>query len=96
MFEDARDVVRRALHVGWQRKFHAREKPLRGLPGVYEIVADIATDTYRLVYSVGLPDTMYVLHAFKKKSNIGIATPGRDLDLNRARLRQAQEGSNER
>jgi phage-related protein len=34
---------------------------------------------------------VYVLHAFQKKSKAGIATPGRELELIRQRLREAQE-----
>jgi phage-related protein len=34
---------------------------------------------------------VYVLHAFQKKSKAGIATPRRDLELIRQRLREAEE-----
>jgi hypothetical protein len=34
---------------------------------------------------------IYVLHAFQKKSKKGIATPQRDIDLIKARLRRAEE-----
>jgi len=44
---------------------------------------------------VNLSDAIYVLHAFKKKSTNGSATPKKDMDLIRARLRRAQEVSHE-
>lgn len=34
---------------------------------------------------------IYVLHAFQKKSKKGIATPQRDIDLIKARLKRAEE-----
>lgn len=95
MPEVVKDVIGHALHRVQRRVHHPGVKLLRGMPGVYEIVADIATDTYRLVYVVGLSDTIYVLHAFKKKSTSGIATRKKDIDLIRSRLRQAKEASGE-
>jgi phage-related protein/predicted XRE-type DNA-binding protein len=40
--------------------------------GVYEIVESHDTNTYRAVYAVKLGKRVYVLHAFQKKSKIGI------------------------
>jgi phage-related protein len=37
------------------------------------------------------PGVVYVLHAFQKKSKKGIATPQRDIDLIKARLKRAEE-----
>lgn len=47
--------------------------------------------TYRAVYTVRFASAVYVLHAFPKKSRRGIATPKQEIDLIRARLRQAGE-----
>lgn len=96
MPEDVKDVLGFILRLVQQGARHATIKPLTGLPGVLEITANVNTDTYRLVYAVNLPDAIYVLHAFKKKSTKGISTPKRELDLIRARLRRAQEASHER
>jgi phage-related protein len=68
-------------------------KPLRGLPGVMELVEDYDKDTYRAVYVANIGNVIYVLHCFKKKSKQGIKTPKKDLDLIRERLRVAQEDS---
>lgn len=43
--------------------------------GVVELIEDFDGDTYRAVYSVRFREVIYVLHAFKKKSKRGIATP---------------------
>ncbi len=52
-------------------------KPLKGFggAGVLEIVDDFDGDTFRAVYTVRFPIAVYVLHAFRKKSKRGIATP---------------------
>ena len=54
------------------------------------------TDTYRAVYTVRFPNTIYVLHAFQKKSKKGIATPKREIDLIHQRLAAAEQDYQER
>lgn len=73
-------------------------KPLRGFggAGIFEIVEDHQTDTYRAVYTVKFSELVYVLHAFQKKSKKGIATPKLDIDLIKKRLRVAEEDYKER
>ena len=68
-------------------------KPLRGFggAGVLEIVDDFDGDTYRAVYTVRFAGAVYVLHAFKKKSRRGIATPKTELDLIERRFKRAKE-----
>jgi len=63
-------------------------KPLKGFSGasVLEIVDDFDGDTYRALYTVRFAGTVYVLHAFQKKSKRGIATPKAELDLIEQRL----------
>jgi phage-related protein len=53
------------------------------------LVADRPSGTYRAVYAAKLAKTLYVLHVFRKKARRGIATPKRELDLIKARLRWA-------
>ncbi len=66
-------------------------KPLKGLgSGVVELIEDFDGDTYRAVYTVRFRDAVYVLHAFKKKSKRGIATPKSDIDLIKRRLKDAE------
>jgi phage-related protein len=67
-------------------------KPMRGIEsGVFEIVGDYDTNTYRAVYTVKIGRSLYVLHAFQKKSKRGIATPKQEIDLIKRRLRRAKE-----
>ena len=65
-------------------------KPLKGLgSGVLEVVSDHRGDTFRAVYTVRFQDSVYVLHAFQKKSRKGIATPQPDIALLKRRLGRA-------
>jgi phage-related protein len=66
-------------------------KVLKGFggAGVLELVEDHRGDTYRAVYTVRFATKIYVLHVFQKKSKRGIATPQKDIELIRARLRWA-------
>jgi phage-related protein len=68
-------------------------KPLKGFggAGVLELVEDHRGDTYRAVYTVRFATRIYVLQVFQKKSKRGIATPQKDIELIRARLRWAEQ-----
>jgi phage-related protein len=68
---------------------------MRGINAV-EIVSDFDGDTFRGVYTTKIKEYIYVLHCFQKKSTIGIKTQQRDLNLIRARLRDAEEHHKER
>jgi phage-related protein len=57
--------------------------------GIREMVDDGEDGTYRVVYTVQLRAGVYVLHAFKKKSKHGIATPKHEIDLVRQRYDMA-------
>ena len=51
-----------------------------------EIAVRYRTGAYRVVYVTEIAGTLWVLHAFEKKSKTGIRTPKREIDLVRARL----------
>jgi phage-related protein len=88
-----RQVFGRALLRAQLGGKPANAKPLKGYrgAGVLEIVEDYATGTYRAVYTVRFAEVVYVLHVFQKKSQSGIATPSRDLQLIETRLKRAEE-----
>lgn len=94
---DARQQSGYALELAQAGAKPENAKPLRGFggAGVQEIVADDRGGTFRVVYTVTLPNAVYVLHAFQKKSTSGIKTSQRDIDLIRQRLRVAQMHSDE-
>src|SRR5271155_6076429 len=82
-----------ALYVAQCGGKHRNAKPLHGFAGagVVEIVKDFRGDTFRAVYTLRIAGAVFVLHAFQKKSKVGIETPQRDLDLIRQRLRDAEQ-----
>lgn len=59
--------------------------------GVFEVVEDYDTDTYRCVYTVRFELAVYVLHVFQKKSKSGATTPPKDVELVNRRLKSAKE-----
>ena len=61
--------------------------------GVMSITENDSQGTYRAVYIAKLPDAVYVLHCFKKKSKSGIATPKPDIAIIKQRLKWALEES---
>ena len=70
----------------------ASAKIWKGLgPGVFEIVEDHRSGTYRAVYTVRFRKAVYVLHAFQKKSPSGIRTARLDVDLVAKRLKAAKD-----
>lgn len=81
-----------ALHLAQTGDKHPDAKPLKGFggAGVLEAVDDYDGNTFRVVYTVRLGERVYALHAFEKKSKRGIATPQKELELVRRRLREAE------
>ncbi len=55
--------------------------------GVQEIRIAYSKEAYRVIYVATLGDSIFVLHAFHKKSKTGIATPQEELDLAAKRYR---------
>ena len=53
-----------------------------------EFRAHYASGAYRAVYTVSMGESIYAIHAFRKKSGAGIVTPKPEMDLIRQRLRQ--------
>ncbi len=78
-----------ALYAAQLGEASPKARPLHGLgSGVMEIVANEQGGTWRAVYTVSIGDSIYVVHAFQKKSKTGIATPTSEMDLVRQRLKQ--------
>jgi phage-related protein len=91
--DEVRQIVGYGLYLAQMGDKHLNAKPLKGFggAGTLEIVADHDGDTYRAVYTVRFADAVYALHVFQKKSRRGVATPKREIERIRGRLRQAQE-----
>jgi phage-related protein len=88
-----RQIAGYGLYLAQQGDKHPDAKPLRGFAGTgtLEVVVDRQGDTYRAVYTVSFEEVVYVLHAFQKKSKRGIATPKREIEQIKNRLRRATE-----
>lgn len=93
MPNEVRQVFGFALYQAQIGLHHTDAKPLKGFgsAGVIEIVEDWLGDAYRAVYTVRFAQAVYVLHCFQKKAKRGIATPKKDLDLIRERLKQVEK-----
>src|SRR5208283_3739717 len=91
--DPVQDYMGYALYIAQRGGKHRDTKPLSGFggAGVVEIVKDHRGDTFRAVYTVRFAGTVYVLHAFQKKSKTGRETPGRDMELIKQRLREAEQ-----
>jgi phage-related protein len=63
------------------------------LPELQRVMAVIARhgDTFRAIYTVRFGEVVYVLHVFQKKSKRGIATPKKELELIRKRMKLAEQ-----
>jgi phage-related protein len=44
-----------------------------------------------VVYAVQFADDIWVVHAFQKKSTLGIKTPKREIDIIKDRLKRLKE-----
>ena len=59
--------------------------------GVFELVEDRRSGTWRVAYTVRFEKAVYVLHCFQKKSPSGIRTAATDVELIHRRLKTARE-----
>ena len=59
-------------------------------PNVQEILDRDRSGEYRVVFTIGFRNAVYVLHCFQKKSKKGIATPRQDLQTINERLSLAR------
>jgi phage-related protein len=90
---EVRRDIGMALDAAQLGEMDPSAKPLRGFRGasVIEIRASYRSDTYRAIYTVRFGEVIYVLHAFQKKATRGVATPSREIEAIKARLKQAEE-----
>lgn len=87
-----RDQVMVALRIAARGEKSDAAKPMKGFgSGVFEIALRHRGDAFRAVYAVQIDDDIWVLHAFQKKSKIGIKTPKQDIELIRERMRRLKE-----
>ena len=80
------------MHFAQNGERHDSANVLNGFgsAGVLGVVENDADGTSRAVYTVEFREAVFVLHCFQKKSKTGIATPKKDMDIIRARLKVAE------
>jgi phage-related protein len=80
-----------ALSVAQYGGKHPGANPWKGVgPGVFEVVSDFKTDTFRAGYVVRFEQAIYVLHCFQKKSPSGTRTAKTDVEMIERRLKVAK------
>jgi phage-related protein len=90
--DPVKDEIGNALGLTQFGGKHPAAKPWKGQgAGVLEIVHRYDGNAYRAVYVVRFRETVYVLHAFQKKSPKGVKTAQIDIDLVERRLKLAYE-----
>jgi phage-related protein len=90
--QDVKDLFTDALRMALAGETHQDAKPFRYHgSGVYEVVADYRSDTFREVYTVRYPEVVFVIHIFQKKSKRGSETPKQDKETIEKRLKWAEE-----
>ena len=88
----AREIIATALVIAAEGRKADIATPMKGLgSGVMEIALPYRSDAYRLVYAVQIGDVIWVVHAFQKKSTKGIATPQKEVELIKTRLKRLKE-----
>lgn len=93
-----KEAVLFALTFAKNGSKHESAKPFKGCGvgiSVMEIVQRGENATFRLLYTAKLKNAIYVLHAFKKKSQKGIKTPKTDVEKINNRYKRAVEHNKE-
>lgn len=84
--EEAQSICLTALTIAAEGGQSDIAKPMHGLgSGVFEIALAFRGNALRVVYALQLANEIWVVHAFQKKSNQGIKTPKREIELVKSR-----------
>jgi phage-related protein len=86
--EAIKDEFGFALWEVQQGLFPGIAKTLKGFGGAH--VQELKASDSDGIYTVRLAETVYVLHAFQKKSHHGGSTDQADIDIIKARLKSAE------
>lgn len=89
---EVQDEVLAALTIAADGGYPSNVKPMKGLgTGIYEVALRHRTDAYRAIYTIQFEESLWVIHAFQKKSKSGIKTPKQEIDLIVERVRRLKE-----
>jgi phage-related protein len=89
--KDVRRVMGQAIDDAQHEGEHSSAKALKGFGGRGALRSSMTSMAILTVYTVEFAGVIYVLPPFQKKSKKGIATPQRDIELIKARLKRAEQ-----
>lgn len=90
--QPVRQKIESALTIAAEGHKADCAKRWQGLgPGVMEISVGYRSDAYRTIYVTEIAGSLWVIHAFKKKSKKGKATPKSDVDLIAERVKRLRK-----
>jgi phage-related protein len=88
----AQQKAARALTLIAEGDISEIAKPITGLgSGIWELAIKERGDAFRVVYALQLDKAIWVIHAFQKKSTIGISTPKHEIEVVRERIKRLKE-----
>jgi phage-related protein len=90
--EEVKSIFSEAVAMAVRGETHEDAKPFKHYgSGVFEVVTDHRSGTFREIYLARYSEVVFVIHIFQKKSKKGIATPKPDLEVIEKRLKWAEQ-----
>lgn len=90
--QEIKDLFSTALKMALNGETHEDAKPYKHHgSGVFEVVGDYRSSTFREVYTVRYEEVVFVIHIFQKKSKKGSEVPKEDKELIEQRLKWAEQ-----
>jgi phage-related protein len=95
--QEVKDLFSTALKMALNEETHEDAKPYRHHgSGVFEVVGDYRSSTFREIYTVRYKEVVFVIHIFQKKSKKGSEVPKEDKELIEQRMKWADQIYKER
>ena len=90
--QEVKDLFSAALKLALSGETHEDAKPYRHHgSGLFEVVGDFRSSTFRELYTVKYKEVVFVIHIFQKKSKKGSEVPKEDRELIEQRLKWADQ-----
>ena len=95
--QEVKDLFSTALKMALNGETHEDAKPYKHHgSGVFEVVGDYLSSTFREIYTVRYKEVVFVIHIFQKKSKKGSEVPKEDKELIEQRMKWADQIYKER
>ena len=90
--QEVKELFSAALKMALIGETHEDAKPYKHHgSGVFEVVGDYRSSTFREVYIARYKEVVFVIHIFQKKSKKGSEVPREDKELIEQRLKWANQ-----